>query len=63
MKCLTLSISSALLGAVAFSPIVLLAFGEPAFAQRRQLSTPSQVSDGAGINDLVQYNRDARNKK
>ncbi len=63
MKRLTLSISLALLGAVAFSPVVLFAFEGSAFAQRRQLSTPSQLPDGAGINDLVQYNRDARNKK
>ena len=62
MKRFTLSVSLTLLSAVAFS-LAISTFGQPALAQRRQLSTPSQVSDTAGIHDLVQYNRDARNKK
>lgn len=55
MKRFILSTLVVLIGAAAIAPAGL--------AQRRQVSTPNQVSEGATITDLVQYNRDARGKK
>ena len=55
MKRFILSTLVVLLGAAALAPA--------GFAQQKQLSTPSQLSEGATITDLVQYNRDVRGKK
>ncbi|MGB3299264.1 MAG: hypothetical protein WBA76_13415 [Phormidesmis sp.] len=54
MKHLILSASLIVLSAAALAPA--------AFA-RQQASTPSSLSENATITDLVQYNRDVRNKK
>lgn len=51
MKRFTLSLTLALIGAIAFTS------ASPAFGQRQQRSSADS------LHELVQYNRDARNKK
>lgn len=59
MKRLILASVIAVLGFGAIAPV---ASAQTAVNQR-QLSTPSQLGEGATLIDLVQHNRDARNKK
>ncbi len=54
MKRIILSASIALFGALVLAPAALA---------NRQLSTPNQLSGEATIHNLVQHNRDVRNKK
>ncbi|MGC1306085.1 MAG: hypothetical protein WA885_02560 [Phormidesmis sp.] len=53
MKRFILSASVVLLGITAFTPI----------ASAKQASTSGQLSEGATIHNLVQYNRSERDKK
>ena len=55
MKRFILSIALLSMGAIAFAPAAL--------ANKRQVSSLSQLPEGSTLTNLVQYNRDARSKK
>ncbi|MGI8933479.1 MAG: hypothetical protein ACR2FS_05335 [Phormidesmis sp.] len=67
MKRLILSTLVVLLGAATLAPAGFAQRRQvrqiPSGFSRQQVSTPSQLSEGATITDLVRYNRDARSKR